>query len=151
MEIDQKHPDRAHLCEPCCCGGNGPELIRPPLAAHGAAIVERARLRLELSPYPTLQRLDCDYHEGVLTVRGRVSTFYERQLAWITLCDLEGLEEFVDRIDVVEPVCMPRADTQRAAPRHVGPDACRPDYPPKTISSKPSGLENVVSTISGAD
>jgi hypothetical protein len=49
----------------------------------------------------------------VLTVRGRVSTFHERQLTWITLCDLAGMEEFVDRVEVAEPVPTPHAEAQQ--------------------------------------
>jgi hypothetical protein len=77
-----------------------PAPAMPALAR--TALVERARQRLASSAYPALRKLDCYYHEGVLTIRGRVSTFHERQLAWITLCDLAGIEEFVDRIEVVE-------------------------------------------------
>jgi len=80
------------------------------LTTHRASIVQRARLRLLLSPYPALRRLDCYYHEGVLTVRGCVSTFHERQMAWITLCDLAGIEEFVDRVEVVESTGAPHTD-----------------------------------------
>jgi hypothetical protein len=73
-------------------------------AGNGAAnIVQLARLRLAASAYPALRRLECCFHEGVFTVRGRVSTFHERQMAWIVLCDLAGVEEFVDRVEVVEP------------------------------------------------
>jgi len=46
----------------------------------------------------------------VLTVRGCVSTFHERQMAWITLCDLAGIEEFVDRVEVVESTGAPHTD-----------------------------------------
>ncbi len=73
-----------------------------------ARVVRLARLRLAVSPYPALRRLDCHYHEGVLTVHGPVSTFHERQMAWITLCDLAGVDEFVDRVDVVERAPAPR-------------------------------------------
>jgi hypothetical protein len=79
-----------------------PDMTAASTAAHRASIVERARQRLELSPYPGLRRLECCYHEGVLTVRGAVATFHERQLVWITLCDLTGIEDFVDRVEVVE-------------------------------------------------
>ncbi|HUY36218.1 MAG TPA: hypothetical protein VMV69_26005 [Pirellulales bacterium] len=69
---------------------------------HARTTVQVARLRLTASPYPGLRRLNCHFHEGVLTVRGRVSTFHERQMAWIALCDVAGVEEFVDHVEVVE-------------------------------------------------
>jgi len=72
--------------------------------ARAAQVVQLARLRLAACAYPALRRLDCCFHEGVFTVRGRVSTFHERQMAWIVLCDLADVEEFVDMVEVIEPV-----------------------------------------------
>lgn len=64
-------------------------------------ILESVRSRLKGSAYPAVRRLRCNYHEGVLTVRGRVASFHERQVAWALLGELEGVDEFVDRIEVI--------------------------------------------------
>jgi hypothetical protein len=63
-------------------------------------VARLARLRLATSVFPALRRLDCHFDKGMLTIRGRVSTFHERQMAWIVLCDLPGVEEYIDRVDV---------------------------------------------------
>jgi hypothetical protein len=78
-----------------------------------ANVVQLARLRLAASAYPALRRLDCCFHEGVFTVRGRVSTFHERQMAWIVLCDLPGIDEFVDRVEVIAPVPERKSESVR--------------------------------------
>jgi osmotically-inducible protein OsmY len=59
-----------------------------------------AEQRLRESPYFALRTLRCDYHEGVLTVRGRVPSFYFRQMAVETLRRLKSVEQLVDRIEV---------------------------------------------------
>ncbi len=86
----------------------------PPMrpATRAASILQLARIPLTASPYPALRRLDCYFHEGVLPVRGRVSTFHERQMAWIVLCELTGVEEFVDRVEVVERGREHRGDSE---------------------------------------
>jgi hypothetical protein len=83
---------------------NRTETAPVPTGARADHVVKVARLRLAASAYPALRRLDCCFHEGVFTVRGRVSTFHERQMAWIVLCDLAGIEEFIDRVEVIEPM-----------------------------------------------
>jgi hypothetical protein len=100
---------------------NNTEIPSTRHAARAASTMQAARLRLLASPYPGLRRLECYSHEGVLTVRGRVATFHERQMAWIALCDLAGVEEFVDRVEVVAQLAQgqggrdqPRAALRRA-------------------------------------
>ena len=83
---------------------NKTETTRVPAGARAANVAQLARIRLAASAYPALRQLDCCFHEGALTVRGRVSTFHERQMAWIVLCDLADVEEFVDQVEVIVPV-----------------------------------------------
>ena len=42
-----------------------------------------------------------EYHEGVLTVRGRVPTFYLKQLLQTALKRVDGVERINNRVDVV--------------------------------------------------
>lgn len=55
-------------------------------------------------PYPAHHRLRCSFRAGVLVVQGRVSSYYMRQMVWALVADLEGIDEFVDRVEVVQPV-----------------------------------------------
>ena len=74
------------------------------------AVVRLVTARLTCSPYLPLRRLVCHYDSGTLTLRGRVPTFYLRQLAWALVADLEEVVARVDRIEVVAP-------TSRRLPR----------------------------------
>ena len=58
--------------------------------------------RLRGSSYPELRGVRCDYHEGVLTLRGTVSSFYTTQLAQALAARIPGVEEVVNHIEVKE-------------------------------------------------
>jgi hypothetical protein len=76
------------------------------LAASGTelpAVVRLVTARLTRSPYLPLRRLICHYDSGTLTLRGRVPTFYLRQLAWALVADLDAVVARVDKIEVVAP------------------------------------------------
>jgi len=64
------------------------------------AVVKAADNRLRRSPYPRVARVSCEYDRGVLLLRGRVSSYYQKQLAQETLRDLEGVVEIVNEIEV---------------------------------------------------
>jgi hypothetical protein len=66
----------------------------------GAAAKAEAEQRLRESPYFAHRTLRCDYHEGVLTVRGRVPSYYLRQMALETVRRVKSVEQLVDRIEV---------------------------------------------------
>lgn len=61
-----------------------------------------AEQRLRRSSYPAHRRLRCSFHEGVLTLRGRLPCYYLRQLACVLVSDLEGVEELIDCMEVSE-------------------------------------------------
>ena len=56
--------------------------------------------RLVGSPYFRLRTVWCDYHEGVLCLRGRVPTYYLKQVAQTIACQVDGVEECMNRIEV---------------------------------------------------
>ncbi len=74
--------------------------FRQTLPTQAPSVVDEAQRRLVESPYFALRTLRCDYREGVLTVHGRVPTFYARQVALQTLRKMDAVEELVDRIEV---------------------------------------------------
>lgn len=59
--------------------------------------------RLRKSGYPDLQRVSCDLCEGVLTLRGRVSTFYMKQVAQTLIGQMDEVGELDNRLEVVAP------------------------------------------------
>lgn len=76
---------------------------RQSTAAHWPATGVEAQRRLQNSPYPSHRRLRCSFRAGVLIVQGQVSSYYLRQMAWALVADLDGVDQFVDRVEVVHP------------------------------------------------
>jgi osmotically-inducible protein OsmY len=65
------------------------------------AIQEEARMRLRESPYRELWDVACDFHEGVLTLQGRVPSFFLKQIAQSIVFVMERVEIINNRIEVV--------------------------------------------------
>lgn len=61
-----------------------------------------ARQCLQASSYACVRRLRCTYHEGVVMLHGRVSSFHLKQIAQEAVRYLGGVEVIVNRIEVVE-------------------------------------------------
>jgi len=57
--------------------------------------------QLQESGYHELHFVSCDFHEGVLTLRGRVSSFYLKQVAQEMIRRLDSAEEINNRLEVV--------------------------------------------------
>ena len=55
--------------------------------------------QLAQSHHQALRRLAVDVHEGLVTVRGQVRWFYEKQVA-IQHCQAEGARQLVDAVEV---------------------------------------------------
>ena len=64
------------------------------------SVARRIQEELRRSPYSCIRQLQCDYHEGVVTLRGRVPSYYLKQLAQSIARRTDGVEEVADRIDV---------------------------------------------------
>jgi len=67
-----------------------------------------AQSQLRKSGYYELHVVSCDFHEGVLTLRGRVSSFHLKQVAQELMRQLDGAEEVNNRLEVVAPSGSPR-------------------------------------------
>lgn len=78
-------------------------VARGSLPARNSTLRELAESRLRTSPYPAVRRLACDCHDGVLTLRGQVPSYYHKQMACTLLGRLAGVEKIVDDIEVVDP------------------------------------------------
>jgi hypothetical protein len=65
-----------------------------------------AQARLRRSGYHELRNVSCIFYEGVLTLRGRVSTWYLKQVAQTLVLHLDGVLELNNRLEVIdEPSC----------------------------------------------
>lgn len=67
-------------------------------------VMEAAQDRLQRSPYTTVRKVSCEYDEGVLLLRGRLPTFYHKQLAQEAVAGLNGVHQVVNETEVVAPL-----------------------------------------------
>lgn len=67
----------------------------------------QAQSRLRGSCYRQLHLVSCEFHEGVLTLRGHVSSFYLKQLAQTLIRELDGVAQINNRLEVAAPSCPP--------------------------------------------
>jgi osmotically-inducible protein OsmY len=67
------------------------------------SLADRVQRQLIQSPYLAVRRVSVEERQGVLTLSGRVSNFYLKQVAQAAVATVEGVTSIVNRIDVVEP------------------------------------------------
>ncbi len=64
-------------------------------------IREEAVMLLQESPYRELWDVACEFREGVLTLRGRVPSFFLKQIAQSIVFVMERVEEINNRLEVI--------------------------------------------------
>ena len=72
-----------------------------PLPPSREQIVDRAENCLRHNPYLANKNVHCDFHEGVLTLRGCLPTYYLKQLAQAALGPVSGIQSIVNEIEVM--------------------------------------------------
>ncbi|MFB3105264.1 MAG: BON domain-containing protein [Pseudomonadales bacterium] len=70
-------------------------------AAASTSIADGVASRLRRSGYPTLANVSAEVHEGALVLLGRLSTYYLKQVAQTLAAQVDGVEEVINRIEVV--------------------------------------------------
>jgi osmotically-inducible protein OsmY len=83
-------------CGPLTEKGNAP---RP--TANTPGIAEGAEIRLRGNSYLALKNVSCEYHEGILTLRGCLPSYYLKQMAQTAVARLDGVQRIVNEIEVV--------------------------------------------------
>jgi osmotically-inducible protein OsmY len=63
--------------------------------------MEAAKDRLSRTAYPAVRRVSCEYDHGVLFLRGRLPSFYHKQLAQEAVVGLDGVSQVVNETEVV--------------------------------------------------
>ncbi len=76
--------------------------IRPSI--ENPLVQAEAQSRLRRSGYNELHLVSCELHEGVLTLRGHVSSFHLKQVAQTLVRDLDGVGEINNRLEVATPL-----------------------------------------------
>ena len=72
-----------------------------------------AEAQLLKSRYGELRRISCEFCEGILTLRGRVSTYYLKQIAQELTRRLQGVLAVDNQLEVTTSPGRPRAGEQR--------------------------------------
>ena len=79
--------------------------IRPGAApvpsARPREVVEMAETGLRKSPYLALSKVSCEFHDGVLTLRGCLPRYYLKQIAQEVVADVPGVEQVANQIEIV--------------------------------------------------
>jgi osmotically-inducible protein OsmY len=63
-------------------------------------IGELAESRLRGNSYLALKNITCQYQDGTLVMRGRVPSYYLKQVACAAVAGLPGVRRIVNQIDV---------------------------------------------------
>src|SRR5687767_10328168 len=66
----------------------------------GAGLIELIGSRLRAHPYLILRGITCEYHDGVLVLRGRVPSYYLKQIAQSLAARADGVERIDNQIEV---------------------------------------------------
>lgn len=64
------------------------------------SVAGQVEARLQASPYSSIRTIVCLCDEGILVLRGRVPTFFHKQVAQIVVADIEGVKQIVNQIEV---------------------------------------------------
>jgi osmotically-inducible protein OsmY len=63
-------------------------------------VLDNVKRRLDESSYGFQRRLDIAYDDGILTLRGRVPSFYLKQTAQALVAKVDGVRQVVNLVDV---------------------------------------------------
>jgi osmotically-inducible protein OsmY len=78
-------------------------LSQLPTAESDTPLARRVRQTLAELHVPILRTLDVSAVDGVVTLRGRVRSYYERQLAHASVRRIAGVEKLIEEITVADP------------------------------------------------
>jgi len=65
-------------------------------------VTKQAQEMLRTSPYRPIHRVACAYQDGLLVLRGRLRTYFHKQLAQEAVARVDGVRQVVNEIEVVQ-------------------------------------------------
>jgi len=63
-------------------------------------VITTAKRRFDASPYIALRSIVCEFHEGILVLRGEVTSFHLKQCAQEAVRTLVGVDVVVNAVEV---------------------------------------------------
>jgi osmotically-inducible protein OsmY len=64
-------------------------------------VLKQAQQALASQLFHLRQTLNCEFREGLLLLRGRVSSYYHKQVAQEAVLRLDAVEQVINQIEVV--------------------------------------------------
>ncbi|NUQ63337.1 MAG: BON domain-containing protein [Pirellulales bacterium] len=58
---------------------------------------------MQNASYAALRNVTCEYTHGVLTLHGKVPSYYQKQLAQETVRRIDGIRQIINEIEVLAP------------------------------------------------
>jgi hypothetical protein len=104
-----------------------PALDREAPPSRRTTIDREAECRLRRSGYLALRDVSCDVRAGVVRLRGRLPTYYLKQVAQAVVAEVEGVRRIINLIDVVASAGRPGIGCERGV---AATDPPRPDGTP---------------------
>jgi len=86
--------------EPSTNDTRQPDNIEPTKAAVKNKVAVEAKRRLQATSYFALRSVSCEFHEGMLVLRGKVPSFYLKQIAQEIMQNMEGVDALVNALEV---------------------------------------------------
>jgi osmotically-inducible protein OsmY len=100
----------------------GADGFAAPRHAHVGDPACQAELLLARSGYPVLDRIHCDFDDGVLLLRGQVPSYYLKQVAQEAVADLVGVRVVRNELDVAAAGTSEEGDARGQAPPVATPE-----------------------------
>lgn len=72
-----------------------------PCCFPSADVATLAQQCLERSPYATVRSVSCECDGDVLFLRGRLPSYYQKQLAQEAVAELKGVRQVINQTEVV--------------------------------------------------
>ncbi len=69
-------------------------------ASDTTSVVEEVRSQLRGNPYQAVKQVSCEYRDGTLILRGRLPSYYLKQVAQTAVARVPGVERVVNHIEV---------------------------------------------------
>jgi hypothetical protein len=63
-------------------------------------VEQAAKTRLARTGYPLLKTIECSFQDGTMELRGRVPSYYHKQLAQEALRKVNDVKQLVNNIEV---------------------------------------------------
>ena len=87
------------MSDPCCATDSSATTLEAPTPS----VLEAVRRRLHESPYCFQRSVSCNFADGVVTLHGRVPSYYLKQTAQTLALQIAGVSRVVNHVAVTNP------------------------------------------------